>query len=64
MSKLIFWRSALVRELTLVLLIKLVLIYFLKVMFFSEPVAVSWKAPDIDQVLLDLKNTHFHTPVE
>jgi hypothetical protein len=64
MSKLIFWRSALVRELTLVLLIKLVLIYFLKVMFFSEPVAVSWKAADIDQVLLDLKNTHSHTSIE
>ncbi|MEN8219769.1 MAG: cytochrome oxidase putative small subunit CydP [Pseudomonadota bacterium] len=47
------WRSSLVRELSLVLLIKLVIIYFLKVMFFSEPVAVSWRAPDIDQVLLE-----------
>ncbi|MEN8218769.1 MAG: cytochrome oxidase putative small subunit CydP [Pseudomonadota bacterium] len=56
--KLPLWRSPLVRELTLVLLIKLVIVYFLKVTFFNEPVAVSWVAPDIDQVLLD------KTPVE
>ncbi|KHD05316.1 hypothetical protein PN36_09935 [Candidatus Thiomargarita nelsonii] len=49
--KLPFWRSPLVRELALVLLMKLVIIYFLKVTFFNEPVAVSWVAPDIDQVL-------------
>ena len=59
-----FWRSALVRELTLVLLIKIVIIYSLKVIFFSEPVAISWQAPDIDQVLLDSKNTHLKTSVK
>ena len=47
-----FFQRPLVRELTIVLIIKLLIIVFLKISFFNNPVAVSWQAPDIDKVLL------------
>lgn len=47
-----FFQRPLVRELTIVLIIKVIIIFFLKITFFNNPVAISWQAPDIDKVLL------------
>lgn len=51
-----FFQRPLIRELIIVLAIKLLILYFFKITFFSNPVAISWEAPDIDKVLLSGEN--------
>ncbi len=51
-----FFQRPLIRELIIVLVIKLLILYFLKITFFNNPVAISWQAPNIEEVLLSGEN--------